>query len=395
VYIARVKVPQRASLTGAPQVIERLAWAEGLENTFKGAHRSYPGSFHWHFRKAGSTGTLDVTCWPRGRAIWIAVHSNREGTWTRGEALRLRKLIQNGLGEASRPSQPKKAPSIGHWASDRLTFLKVVEVLPPPRGQSRIEGARTLAQLAEEVRKIRTVTDVLLVADLKGRAPERVDPVSAATYLKKNAEVDAAPVIVIRGLSRSEFRSAVLTSLRAGLNWAMIAWGDDLPEGQGSSNLRGYPDLASAIREAASIRASVRSKVRFFAPVNVQGLRHASGVAMAKQRLKAGADLLLSQPPTTDSQSVFDDHLSLITDSMIRGRVLLNVFHFRSYRDAGRYEALFGWELPSGLQATARKGQRALIEAEKGVVRRARKEGLAGVYVSTRGIPQVAGTLLG
>jgi hypothetical protein len=43
--------------------------------------RSYPGLQHWHLRKPGRPGTLEITCWPTGKRVWLAVHTNRQGGW--------------------------------------------------------------------------------------------------------------------------------------------------------------------------------------------------------------------------------------------------------------------------------------------------------------------------
>ena len=278
-----------------------------------------------------------------------------------------------------------------------MGFLRVVEVLPPlfpVPNSSRIEGPRALEEFVEEVRSIRAFADVILVAGVKDPALLRDDPVQSALLLRRAAGVDAAPVVVVRDQNRPRFLATMFSALSSGLGSIMIAWGDDYPPGAGASNVRDYPSLASAVKEAATIRKRARSTAKFFVPVNLQSLRSASGAAMAKGRVKAGADLLLAQPPTTDAHGAFDDHLSLIARSGVRDKVLLNVFHFKGGLDLERYERKFGWRLPSSLRATARKGERALIQAEREVIRRARSEGLPGIYVSTRGEPQVARALL-
>ncbi len=38
-----------------------------------------PGARHWHLRKVGQAGTLELTEWRD--AIWISVHSNRRADW--------------------------------------------------------------------------------------------------------------------------------------------------------------------------------------------------------------------------------------------------------------------------------------------------------------------------
>lgn len=52
----------------------------GLMLLSRGTLRKYPGCVHWHFKKVGSTGTLEATLW-RGN-LWLHVRSNRQGDWT-------------------------------------------------------------------------------------------------------------------------------------------------------------------------------------------------------------------------------------------------------------------------------------------------------------------------
>ena len=39
--------------------------------------RSYPRATHWHIRRPGTQGTLELTYWPRAERLWFAVHANR------------------------------------------------------------------------------------------------------------------------------------------------------------------------------------------------------------------------------------------------------------------------------------------------------------------------------
>jgi hypothetical protein len=51
----------------------------GLLIATDGPLRKYPGSRHWHLRKTGCAGTLEVTYWPGKSRLWVAYHSNRTG----------------------------------------------------------------------------------------------------------------------------------------------------------------------------------------------------------------------------------------------------------------------------------------------------------------------------
>jgi hypothetical protein len=130
------------------------------------------------------------------------------------------------------------------------------------------------------------------------------------------------------------------------------------------------------------------------APVDVSLLGSSRGVQLAKSRIRAGAELLLAQPPTTDSGETLDRHLALLGASGLRNRVLLNVFPFRDKKDVLYCEKYFGWRLPRALHKMAGSGQAALLEEARRAARRIRREGLPGVYVSTRGHTDVAKKIL-
>jgi hypothetical protein len=278
-------------------------------------------------------------------------------------------------------------------SSDRLAFLRVVEVLPPTFPASRGTGipAAAMDRFIEEVAGIRRHADVVLVANVKRQDVLKPDTVSTAIMLNDRAGIAAAPVIVVRDLNRPQFLSAALSAFAAGLDHLMVAWGDDYPSG--ATNVRDYPDLASALRDVSELRSRVNPRAKVAAPVDVESLARPGGAARARGRAVAGADILLAQPPTTDS-GVFERHLSLVKGAGLADRVLLNVFHLRSEPDAQKYEALFGWRLSREIHSAARTGESRLRRQELEVVRLIHKAGLPGVYLSTRDEPGVAKTLL-
>lgn len=280
-----------------------------------------------------------------------------------------------------------------------MAFLRVVEVLPPLFDASRSKDDRIAADAAmerftEEVRGIRNFADVILVANVKDTRRLKFDSVHAAVMLQEDFQLETAPVVVVRDSNRPQFLSTILTAVSLGLNSVMIAWGDDYPASAKASNVRDFPNLASAIREASLIKSRARASTRFFAPVDLNSLAYPKGVALAKERLKAGAEMLLAQPPTTDKGATFDAHGSLVERAELRGKVLLNVFPFRDRPDVRRYERMFGWRLPKALHQAAAGGERDLRGLERKIIRRLRKESYPGVYLTTRGNPGVAEALL-
>ncbi len=277
-----------------------------------------------------------------------------------------------------------------------MGFLRVVEVFPPlfpsrPGGASYdVDGG--VERFVDEARRVSDVADIVLVADVKNPKFLRFTTLQAALLLRERLGVDAAPVIVLRDINRPAFLSSVLTGLSLGLKSMMIAWGDNYPSG--ARNVRDFPSLAGALRQASDIRDRVRSSALFLAPVDVERLANPEGVALAKGRLRAGADYLLAQPPTSDSREA-DRHMELLDKAGLRNRVLLNMFPFRDSKDVKGCERFFGWHLPRSLHLTAARGPTALFEAEKDAVIRMREAKLPGVYLNTRGDPGVPSRLLG
>ena len=280
-----------------------------------------------------------------------------------------------------------------------MAFLRLVEVLPPlfPASGGRNDLLATrgaLERFAEGARSLGGLADVVLVANVKDQKRLKFDGVHAAAMLQEDCDLPAAPVVVVRDQNRPQFLSTVLTAASLGLNSMMIAWGDDYRRSSRVSNVRDFATLTGAIREASLIRSRARSSIRLFAPVDLGSLAYPKGVALAKERLRAGADFLLAQPPTTDDGETFDLQDALLEKSGLKAKVLPNVFHFKGEGDVRNYERMFGWRLPRELHAAAAKGEPRLLELERRVVGRVRSERYPGVYLSTRGAPSVARQVL-
>ena len=67
-------VPQSAAAA-----ISTAAAAMGLEIAVETSLKSLPGSLHWHLRRKGRTGTVEVTWLPSEQRMWVAYHANRLG----------------------------------------------------------------------------------------------------------------------------------------------------------------------------------------------------------------------------------------------------------------------------------------------------------------------------
>jgi len=280
-----------------------------------------------------------------------------------------------------------------------MAFLRVVEIFPPlfpahsSSGKS-LPVKEGVGRFIDEARIIDKVADKILIADVKNTKFLKFSTLEAAMMLRQKLGIEAAPVIVLRDISRQKFLSSVLTGISVGLKSMMIVWGDRYPSGTGSSNVRDFSSIAGALKQAAIIRKKARSSTTFLAPVDIRRLAHPKGVALAKGRLRAGASYLLAQPPTGDAEATLDRHLELLETAGLKSRVLLNVFPFRSSEDVKECERYFGWRLPKSVQVAAARGPSALFEMERRVVERLREEGLPGVYLNARGNPGTVKKLL-
>lgn len=244
------------------------------------------------------------------------------------------------------------------------------------------------------MKEVRDLCDLVLVGDHKDPSLLKLSSVETAASLEKGVGVQAAPVIVARDSNRPQTLSAIATAYSLGLRNLMLAWGDRY-HGVRPANVYDFPNLSTLISEARGIATTAGLKVRILAPVDLRTLESSRGVRMARSRLAAGADLLLAQPPTTDSKVTFKAHTRLLDDSGMRESVLLGVFPFRSAEDIARCEEFFGWNLPKSLYQTAESGGGALSAEAARVVKELRARNRPGVYVSTRGAVRTARELLG
>ncbi len=74
-------LPSEIDVARLERIVEEWAAERGLRVTRKGALAAYPGCRHWHLKREGEPGTLEVTAWPSQRRLWLAVHANRSSAW--------------------------------------------------------------------------------------------------------------------------------------------------------------------------------------------------------------------------------------------------------------------------------------------------------------------------
>ena len=279
-----------------------------------------------------------------------------------------------------------------------MSFLRVIEVFPPlfpisPKENGGIGLENETERFVEGAHSIRDLADIFLVANLKNPQLLKLSTVEAARILQDRLRVDAAPVIVVRDMNRPLFLSTILTGMSLGFGSIMLAWGDSHPPSAGATNVRDFSNLGQAIGEASSIRNRARAPTKFFAPVDISRFGQDKGDALAISRLSAGADYLLAQPPSLDSDTL-DQQAQQLEKSGIKDKVLLNVFPFKDSKDLAYCERYFGWKFPKQFVELAASGESALLNEARKVARRLRHEGFPGLYVSTRGNPSIARSLL-
>lgn len=81
----------------AEKIIERICREAGLIQTMKSPLSAFPGSIHWHYKKKGETGTLELTFWPAKNRLWAQVQSGRRADWIFEELPGLRRSIEAAL----------------------------------------------------------------------------------------------------------------------------------------------------------------------------------------------------------------------------------------------------------------------------------------------------------
>ncbi len=77
------EVPWRsdASLEDVLSIIELWINRNDLSHADPVELRTFPGSLHWHLRRSGISGTLELTVWPAQRRIWMSRRANRDAPW--------------------------------------------------------------------------------------------------------------------------------------------------------------------------------------------------------------------------------------------------------------------------------------------------------------------------
>jgi 5,10-methylenetetrahydrofolate reductase len=277
--------------------------------------------------------------------------------------------------------------------------LRIIEVFPPSfsvdPGREPPGGlGPKVGDFLARVRKVEGLADAFLVADIADPSRVRLSTVHTARLLHDELGVRSIPVITARDGNRQAVRTSILTSFASDLDEVMLVWGDRYAGKGDPANVYDFTGLANLIRDAGEMASRMGVKASFLAPVNLSTLGSAEGARLASGRVKAGAELLLAQPPTTDSRHAIGTHLRIINESGVGKLVLPNIFPFRDLDDISSCQARFGWKLPRRLKKLAAGGEASLLKEARRVAEYLMDERVAGMYVSTRGRPELARFIL-
>lgn len=97
--IVEIAIPANYVPAALVARIERAAAEAGLDVGERMTLRTFPGSLHWHLRRPGTKGVLELTYWPIQHRAWFAVHSNRQASWIAPAIERLRVTLEQAADE--------------------------------------------------------------------------------------------------------------------------------------------------------------------------------------------------------------------------------------------------------------------------------------------------------
>lgn|ERR1017187_5509185 len=92
-----IELPRGAKLTKVKKTIDATLAAVGLQVSLRGTLKKFPGCMHWHARKAGQSGTLELTLWPQQHRVWMTIQSGRAAEWITEKLPEIQDALQQGL----------------------------------------------------------------------------------------------------------------------------------------------------------------------------------------------------------------------------------------------------------------------------------------------------------
>jgi 5,10-methylenetetrahydrofolate reductase len=281
----------------------------------------------------------------------------------------------------------------------RGLFTTLIEVFPPnfsaeTAREPLIGIKQKMRDMIARVRRIEDLADAILVTDQKDPSRLQLASVYTSAVLKDELGTEVIPVVPMRDMNRKAVRTTFLTCLSLGLESVSLVWGDRYGNGDGFRNVYDFRSLAEALSEVRGLAERSDVSATLLAPVDISALGGKRGARMAADRLSSGADVLLAQPPTSDVAYTLEKHMERLSANHLEHRVLPNIFPFRSREDIVACRERFGWDLPRALETIAEEGEPGLLREARAVAEAAKERGLPGIYVSTRGKPELARYIL-
>lgn len=74
--------------------VERAIETRGLVVATRSTLSKYPGCVHWHLRRCGQKGTLELTHWFSSGRLWFNIHPLQAAAWMPDEIEAIRKDLQ-------------------------------------------------------------------------------------------------------------------------------------------------------------------------------------------------------------------------------------------------------------------------------------------------------------
>lgn len=93
-----VSLPPEPDFKAIEQLIDQLCLAEGLVCRLKSSLKKYPGSVHWHFKREGQGGILEITLWPQAGRLWFILREGRRAAWVDEIIPALQRKLEKAVG---------------------------------------------------------------------------------------------------------------------------------------------------------------------------------------------------------------------------------------------------------------------------------------------------------
>ena len=92
-----LQIPDSLETEAVIRIVEQVCASNDLTCSRKGTLVSYPESIHWHFKRNGNKGTLEITWWGSEQRLWIKVAKGRTSEWILEMLPQLKEQMENML----------------------------------------------------------------------------------------------------------------------------------------------------------------------------------------------------------------------------------------------------------------------------------------------------------